>query len=118
MFKLGLNYLCGLKQERLKLARKRRVQQLKKWSQREKEYSGKRKKDVGMRSKKSAAASGYKVHFVPSVMLLEAAARNDVDEGKTRCSTLCRLHDPMSMIDALYDSTSIIDAVRQPRFNE
>lgn len=25
----------------------------------------------------------YKVHFVPSVMLLEAAARNDVEEGES-----------------------------------
>ena len=67
--------------ERLKMARKRRVQQLKKWNQREKEFSGKRKKDVSVsKSKKNAA--GYKVHFVPSVMLLEAAARSDIDEGK------------------------------------
>lgn len=68
-------------QERLKLARRRRLQQLKKWSQREKEYnSNKRKKDAVI--VKRARKNDYKVHFVPSVMLLEAAARNDVDEVK------------------------------------
>lgn len=68
-------------EERLKLARKRRSQQLKKWSQREKEYClmNKRKRSdiVDSKSKKTA----YKVHFVPSVMLLEAATRNDIEEG-------------------------------------
>ena len=74
-------------QERLKLARKRRGQQLKKWSQREKEYNSKRKKIINeenarKQSQKSLSKKNdYKVHFVPSVMLLEAAARNDVEEG-------------------------------------
>lgn len=74
-------------EDRLKLARKRRAQQLKKFSQREKEYHlSKRKRqdtsdnDTGSFSKKN---SNYKVHFVGSVMLLEGATRNDVDEGKT-----------------------------------
>lgn len=68
-------------QERLKLARRRRMQQLKKWSQREKEYnSNKKKKDAVI--VKKVRRNDYKVHFVPSVMLLEAAARNDIDEGK------------------------------------
>ena len=67
----------------MKLARKRRVQQLKKWSQREKEYAAKRKKNdnsIGNRNNKGRR-NDYKVHFVPSVMLLEAAARSDIDEG-------------------------------------
>lgn len=69
-------------QERLKLAKRRRLQQLKKWSQREKEFnSNKRKKELAAATKK-VKKHDYKVHFVPSVMLLEAAARNDVDEGE------------------------------------
>lgn len=84
-------------QDRLKLARKRRVQQLKKYNQREKEVTSKKKKNSDTTSAlatsaTSAAAAGavkstkrgkkcdYKVHFVPSVMLLESAARNDVQE--------------------------------------
>ena len=73
-------------QERLKHARKRRLQQLKRWSQREKEYQQtKRKKstpNANDPSKSNKPNKTYKVHFVPSVMLLEAAARNDVEEGK------------------------------------
>lgn len=68
-------------QERLKLARRRRMQQLKKWSQREKEYNSNKRKKESVIVKK-IRKNDYKVHFVPSVMLLEAAARNDVDEGK------------------------------------
>ncbi|XP_054716867.1 protein phosphatase 1 regulatory subunit 16A-like [Uloborus diversus] len=68
-------------QERLKLAKRRRMQQLKKWSQREKEYnSNKRKKELV--AIKRIKKNDYKVHFVPSVMLLEAAARNDIEEVK------------------------------------
>lgn len=68
-------------QERLKLAKRRRMQQLKKWGQREKEFnSNKRKKELA--ATKRVRKHDYKVHFVPSVMLLEAAARNDVDEGE------------------------------------
>ncbi|GIY72061.1 uncharacterized protein CDAR_502571 [Caerostris darwini] len=68
-------------QERLKLAKRRRMQQLKKWSQREKEYnSNKRKKEL--QPVKKGRRNDYKVHFVPNVMLLEAAARNDIEEGK------------------------------------
>ena len=68
-------------QERLKLARRRRMQQLKKWSQREKEYNSNKKKKDNVNAKKPRK-NDYKVHFVPSVMLLEAAARNDVEEGE------------------------------------
>ncbi|KAG8200358.1 hypothetical protein JTE90_028540 [Oedothorax gibbosus] len=68
-------------QERLKHARKRRLQQLKRWSQREKEYQQtKRKKSAGNVVDAPGKGRSYKVHFVPSVMLLEAAARNDVEE--------------------------------------
>lgn len=75
-------------EERLKLARKRRSQQLKKWSQREKDYTymNKRKRADGSQTdtakvKNNNNKNGYKVHFVPSVMLLEAATRNDIYEG-------------------------------------
>lgn len=71
-------------EERLKLARKRRSQQLKKWSQREKEFNflNKRKStEANFDQKFKKKSSGYKVHFIPSVMLLEAATRNDVEEG-------------------------------------
>jgi len=69
--------------ERLKLARKRRSQQMKKWSQREKEYSvtKRRKQDDNDGSGSTRKNSAYKVHFIGSVMLLEGATRNDVDEG-------------------------------------
>ncbi|RWS03465.1 protein phosphatase 1 regulatory subunit 16A-like protein [Dinothrombium tinctorium] len=67
-------------QERLKLARKRRMQQLKKWTQREKDLSCKRKKNETNFARSKNKRKDYKVHFVPSVMLLEAAARNDVEE--------------------------------------
>ncbi|XP_027198545.2 protein phosphatase 1 regulatory subunit 16A-like [Dermatophagoides pteronyssinus] len=82
-------------EERLKLARKRRSQQLKKWSQREKDhtYLNKRKRPDGNQidtakiknnnnNNNNNNKNGYKVHFVPSVMLLEAATRNDIYEVK------------------------------------
>ncbi|KAL3187398.1 hypothetical protein MRX96_025466 [Rhipicephalus microplus] len=66
-------------QERLKHAKKRRQQQLKKWSQHERELQ-KAKKGKASSPAVAPPPTEYKVHFVPSVMLLEAAARNDVDE--------------------------------------
>lgn len=61
-------------QERLMLARKRRTLQLKQWIQKEKEY--------GRRSNKQQKANKRGIFFNDSVVLLEAAARNDIDEGK------------------------------------
>ena len=58
-------------QERLHLARRRRLQQLKAWQQREKKWSGQK-----------VSKSNKHIYFSDSVMLLEAAARNDIDEGK------------------------------------
>ncbi|XP_076337385.1 protein phosphatase 1 regulatory subunit 16A-like isoform X1 [Tachypleus tridentatus] len=66
-------------QERLKHARKRRLQQIKKWSQRERDYSNKRKK-TEQNLNRQPKRNDYKIHFVSSVMLLEAAARNDIEE--------------------------------------
>ncbi|XP_015785680.1 protein phosphatase 1 regulatory subunit 16A [Tetranychus urticae] len=67
-------------QERLKLARKRRMQQLKKWNLREKDFNYKKKTNDTYGRRNKGKKTDYKVHFVPSVMLLEAAARNDVEE--------------------------------------
>nr|XP_049706660.1 protein phosphatase 1 regulatory subunit 16A isoform X5 [Helicoverpa armigera] len=59
-------------QERLHLARRRRMQQLKLWQQREKEW---------LRSRAKREKSNKRsIYFSDSVMLLEAAARNDIDE--------------------------------------
>ncbi|KAK6630921.1 hypothetical protein RUM44_003093 [Polyplax serrata] len=63
-------------QERLQLARKRRLQQLKVWSQREKEWNKHHK------NMKEKAVDSKKIYFSNSVMLLEAAARNDIEEVK------------------------------------
>ena len=75
-------------QDRLKLARKRRLQQLKRWTQYEKQLE----KDNTKKRKSGVMAAGKprnnvnkmarNVRFVSSVMLLEAAARNDIDEGE------------------------------------
>lgn len=59
-------------QERLHLARHRRSQQIKLWRQREKEW---------LRHQIRHASTKRNIFFDDSVMLLEAAARNDLDEG-------------------------------------
>lgn len=59
-------------QERLHLARHRRLQQLKVWRQREKEW---------LRHQTRHTSNKRHIYFNDSVMLLEAAARNDIDEG-------------------------------------
>ncbi|XP_051169443.1 protein phosphatase 1 regulatory subunit 16A isoform X2 [Leptopilina boulardi] len=58
-------------QERLHLARHRRLQQLKVWRQREKEW---------LRHQTRHTSNKRHIFFNDSVMLLEAAARNDIDE--------------------------------------
>ncbi|XP_008068166.1 protein phosphatase 1 regulatory subunit 16A [Carlito syrichta] len=67
-------------QERLKHAQKRRAQQVKMWAQAEKEAQG--KKGQGCRPRKETTGQGpqKQVLFPPSVALLEAAARNDLEE--------------------------------------
>lgn len=70
-------------QERLKLARRRRMQQMKKWSQKEREVSSsKREKTALNEAQKRRRENRKNVSFVNSVMLLEAAARNDIEEGE------------------------------------
>ena len=61
--------------ERLRLARKRRGLQLKRWAQREREYNLKRKQ-----CQEEQEENTSRVNFVPAIMLLEAAARNDIEE--------------------------------------
>lgn len=65
-------------QERLLLARRRRMQQLKVWSQRDKEWSRQHRTT----DKTSDNKRPHKRHiiFSDNVMLLEAASRNDIDE--------------------------------------
>lgn len=69
-------------QERLKHAQKRRAQQVKMWAQAEKEAQG--RKGHRQRPRREAAISGTqkRVLFPASVTLLEAAARNDLEEGE------------------------------------
>ena len=66
-------------QERLRLARRRRAEQLKRWSQREREW-----KVHGASSNLNHQQREFRkqVTFISNVMLLEAAARNDLAEGK------------------------------------
>ena len=71
-------------QERLKLARRRRKEQLRRFLQREKEATSKRNKGAETRTKRRRQKAGG-IHFVDSVMLLEAAARSDIDEGGSAC---------------------------------
>ena len=67
-------------QERLKHARKRRSQQLKRYTQYEKDENKKIKK---LQSTKGGPGRGRKrrVMFAMNIQLLEAAARGDLEEG-------------------------------------
>ena len=59
------------------------MQQMKKWSQKERDISGnKREKTALNEAQKRRRENKMNVSFVSSVMLLEAAARNDIEEGK------------------------------------
>jgi len=79
-------------QERLRLAKRRRAEQLKRWSQREREW--KKQTNVNgfgnsnisngriLRQHQGGGDRRVGISFEPSVVLLEAAARNDLDEVK------------------------------------
>ena len=74
-------------QERLKHARKRRAQQMKKWTQYEKQLdkeSTKKKKhqDKHQQQKRTKRSNKGNIRFAPNIVLLEAAARNDLSEGE------------------------------------
>lgn len=64
--------------ERLSLARRRRQAQLKAWSSREAELAKQPPQPPPQAS----------IRFTDSVVLLEAASRNDIDEGETVPCTL------------------------------
>lgn len=70
-------------EDRLKQARKRRAQQLKRFSTydkaKDKEESRKRKKNLV--NNNYVAREKRTVDFDPEIVLLEAAARDDVEEG-------------------------------------
>lgn len=69
--------------DRLKHAQKRRAQQLKGWAQMEKENARMGKNSVAQ-MKSDAEKKGKKkkkVRFPSNITLLEAAARNDLEEG-------------------------------------
>ncbi|KAG8233984.1 hypothetical protein J437_LFUL014445, partial [Ladona fulva] len=66
-------------QDRLRQARHRRMQQLKAWSQREKEWM-RRGGSNSITSSSIHPVGRRRIFFSDSVVLLEAAARNDVDE--------------------------------------
>jgi len=85
--------------DRLKTARKKRLLQLKKYQQYERQLDkenskktsaalGGRKKTASSSSKPVERARIARVQFVSNVVLLEAAARNDVDEGIIELFTL------------------------------
>lgn len=69
-------------QERLLLARRRRMQQLKVWSQREKEWLRQLKNSRTLEKVQNRNPQKRNVTFSNNVMLLEAASRNDIDEGR------------------------------------
>lgn len=60
-------------QERLALAKRRRAHQLKVYTLRDKEF----------RKARNSKSNKRNIFFEDSVVLLEAAARNDIDEGIT-----------------------------------
>ncbi|XP_069740326.1 protein phosphatase 1 regulatory inhibitor subunit 16B-like isoform X2 [Narcine bancroftii] len=62
--------------DRLRAAKKRRTQQLKKWAQYEKEMQNKKRKT----DKKKGVGNQKRVTFTPSITLLEASSRNDLEE--------------------------------------
>lgn len=66
--------------ERLKQAQKRRAQQLKGWAQMEKDSARGHKGDGVKKSRR--------VTFHTNITLLEASARNDLEEGKRRVAIL------------------------------
>lgn len=78
--------------ERLKHAQKRRAQQLKAWAQMEKDGTR------GSRAKADKRKTRTKrVTFPDSVTLLDAAARNDVEEGKLKIQKTCLKDDYLKL---------------------
>ena len=67
--------------ERLKMARERRCNQLRFYEQHERQFSSKINKSMINQRMKHMRTKNRNVRFIHSVMLLEAAARNDIEEG-------------------------------------
>jgi len=71
--------------ERLKHAKKRRAQQLKTFANYEKQLEkdkNKKAKHAASQKQRQNRKKG-RVKFIHNIMLLEAAARNDIDEGRS-----------------------------------
>jgi protein phosphatase 1 regulatory subunit 16A len=68
--------------ERLKIAKERRINQLLRHEQYERELSTKRENKILSQVQRKRIVKARSLRFVHSVMLLEAAARNDIEEGK------------------------------------
>lgn len=68
--------------ERLRHAHKRRAQQLKSWAQMEKDSARGNKAAAVSKGNKKSGAKARRVSFPENVTLLEAAARNDLEEGE------------------------------------
>jgi len=66
--------------ERLKIARERRCNQLRIYEQHERQFSSKINKSMINQRMKHMRTKNRNVRFIHSVMLLEAAARNDIEE--------------------------------------
>ena len=79
--------------ERLKHAQKRRAQQLKSWAQMEKDAARGTKAKADKKKARNA-----KIKFPDTITLLDAASRNDLDEGwlkhwqKSQASSLYFIH--------------------------
>lgn len=69
-------------QERLKHAQKRRAQQVKMWAQAEKEAQSKKGHRERPTKEVVSGQPRKQVLFPPSITLLEAASRNDLEEGE------------------------------------
>ncbi|XP_037085410.1 protein phosphatase 1 regulatory subunit 16A-like isoform X2 [Pollicipes pollicipes] len=118
-------------QERLKLARRRRKEQLRRFFAREKEAGSKRHKGAENRSQRRRQADA-RIHFVDSVMLLEAAARSDIDEVRRLLSLgvdpnstnedgltalhQCCIDDSEAMMALLLDHGANVDAKDSERW--
>lgn len=72
--------------DRLKHAKKRRSQQLKRFANYEKQLEKDKNKKNKQSQNQRRAKKRARVKFIHNIMLLDAAARNDVDEGRLSIS--------------------------------
>lgn len=88
--------------DRLKHAQKRRAQQLKGWAQMEKQNARMGKNNIAQRKsdgeKKGKKNGEKKVRFPNNITLLEAAARNDLNEGNTRWACVRKRHTHFNIL--------------------